>query len=242
MGAGHSRLVTRRPRWRAWLLLARVSNLPTVWSNVLAGTVMSGAVVDWPRAAAVAAGVSLLYMGGMFLNDACDHRVDARVRPERPIPSGDVPLAEAVAIGALLLVGGEIAVALASGRIGVLRWSGPLALAILYYDVRHKRDPFGPVVMGICRGLVYCTAAAAAADAVDSLVVVAAAGMTVYVAGLTLVAKRLGPRAGTVVPVLIAGISLVDAVAVATRAPALAPVAAMGFVLTLVGQRVVPGD
>jgi hypothetical protein len=27
----------RRPRWRAYLLLSRVSNLPTVWTNVLAG-------------------------------------------------------------------------------------------------------------------------------------------------------------------------------------------------------------
>ena len=55
-----------------------------------------------------------------------------------------------------------------------------LAGAIVYYDYRHKRDPFGPVVMGICRGLVYCVAAAAAAT-VTPAVVVAAVMLTMYV-------------------------------------------------------------
>ena len=31
---------------------------------------------------------SLVYAGGCFLNDACDHQFDQKHRPERPIPSG----------------------------------------------------------------------------------------------------------------------------------------------------------
>ena len=71
----------------AYLRLGRVSNLPTVWTNVVAGAVLSGAA---PRAAtlvALAAALSAFYVGGMYLNDGFDRDIDARERPERPIPS-----------------------------------------------------------------------------------------------------------------------------------------------------------
>ena len=49
------------------LKLGRVSNLPTVWSNVLAGTVLAGGE-PWPPATLVVMlAVSLLYIGGMCL-------------------------------------------------------------------------------------------------------------------------------------------------------------------------------
>src|SRR6185295_15322053 len=90
MGPGRARPIGRRPRWHSYLLLARVSNLPTVWTNVLAGMVTRDAPPDWPTFAQIAVAASLFYSGGMFLNDACDAEYDARSRPERPIPSGDV--------------------------------------------------------------------------------------------------------------------------------------------------------
>ena len=34
--------------------------------------------------------LSLFYVGGMFLNDAFDREFDARSRPDRPIPSGQI--------------------------------------------------------------------------------------------------------------------------------------------------------
>jgi 4-hydroxybenzoate polyprenyltransferase len=74
-------------RLSALLRLARISNLPTVWSNVLAASVLAGGM----SAAAIAQvmlAMSLLYTGGMFLNDAFDERIDSRERPDRPLPSG----------------------------------------------------------------------------------------------------------------------------------------------------------
>ena len=44
-------------------------------------------------------GASLIYAGGCFLNDACDHKFDQKNRPERPIPSGSLTLAQAWALG-----------------------------------------------------------------------------------------------------------------------------------------------
>ena len=68
-----------------YLLLGRVSNLPTVWTNTLAGATLAGAAVTPGRLVLLAAAFSLLYTGGMYLNDAFDREVDARERPERPI-------------------------------------------------------------------------------------------------------------------------------------------------------------
>ena len=73
-----------------WLRLGRVSNLPTVWSNVLATLALSGALSFSPRTFALWGVFSLYYVGGMYLNDAFDRRIDAVMRPDRPIPSGQV--------------------------------------------------------------------------------------------------------------------------------------------------------
>lgn len=236
-------VAARRPRWRAYLLLSRISNLPTVWSNVLAGIVASHAAVHWPEAVRLALGVSLLYIAGMFLNDAFDRDFDAMERPDRPIPAGDVPAGAVFTVGFTLLAAGEAVIALQSDFAQPLRWGMALAAAIVYYNYRHKRNPLGPVVMGVCRGLVYCVAAAATAMTIASSVVIAAAGLTVYVVALTVVAKQLGPRAGIVVPLLIAGISIFDAgvVGVNGGSVSLVLMAAAGFPLTLLLQRYVPG-
>jgi 4-hydroxybenzoate polyprenyltransferase len=119
-----------------------------------------------------------------------------------------------------------------------------LAAAILLYDYSHKRNPVAPLVMGACRALVYGVAAAAYGP-VPAAVVVGAGVMWVYVAALTVVAKLAGPRARWLVPLLIAAISLVDAAFIVLAAPAharLALMAVLGFPLTLVLQRWVPGD
>lgn len=236
-------MTSRRPRWRAYLLLARVSNLPTVWTNVLAGTTVAMAPLAGMRLVWLSAAVSLLYMGGMFLNDAFDRHVDAVARPERPIPAGDVGYREVTATGVALLAAG--AVVLALGRPGwpVMLWSGLLIAAILYYDYRHKRDRWAPVVMGLCRGLVYCAAAAAVAGSVSLPVAGAALLMTIYVGALSWIARRAGPGTGRLVPYLLAGISLVDAGVILAHGPApLALLAVAGFGLTLALQRVVPGN
>src|SRR5262249_61425170 len=70
--------------------LGRVSNLPTVWTNVLAATVLAGAEWGNLRTAVGLLAMSLFYVGGMYLNDYFDRAMDARERPTRPIPAGGV--------------------------------------------------------------------------------------------------------------------------------------------------------
>src|SRR6187399_1680395 len=101
----------RRPRWRAYLLLARVSNLPTVWSNVIAGTAAAASArpeigLSGPQLATTALAASLFYTGGMLLNDAFDAPHDRLARGERPIPRGDVARGEAFLAGGVCLLAG----------------------------------------------------------------------------------------------------------------------------------------
>ena len=77
------------PQLRTLLVLGRVSNLPTVWSNCLAGWWLGGGG-NFGRLPFLFLGVSLLYTAGMFLNDAFDEGFDRQRRAERPIPSGKI--------------------------------------------------------------------------------------------------------------------------------------------------------
>ncbi len=237
--------MTRRSRPRAYLLLARVSNLPTVWTNMLAGSLLAGVALNARTVLIASAAMSLVYCAGMWMNDACDAGADARARADRPIPRGDVTRAE-VWTGAAVLAGLGLAMLWFSGaRAGARPWSVVLLGAIAYYNIRHKADPLGPLAMGLCRGLLYIVAASAAAAVVPAPAWFGAAAIVLYVLGLTLVGKTLGPRAGDVMPWLIAGISLVDALIILTMVPGLplvwVMVAVAGFIATLAAQRVVPG-
>lgn len=228
----------KRSRARAYLLLARVSNLPTVWTNVAAAYVVAGAPFDSLPVALVA--LSSFYTAGMVLNDVADAPVDAASRSDRPIPNGDVSRTGALIAGAALMAIGVGLLLRQPFPLPALAWSLALIAAIVWYDLDHKGKWYGPIVMGLCRALVYAVAAAGAAGAVSPNVFAAAAVMWLYVIALTQVAKVSGR--GDLVPWLIAGICLVDAAMMALAgAPMVAAVAATGLVATLAFQRVVPG-
>lgn len=237
--------MTRRSKPRAYLLLARVSNLPTVWTNVLAGSVLAGGVLNLHTIALVALAMSLIYTAGMWMNDACDAAPDARARADRPIPNGDVTVTEVWVGAAVLAVLGVVVLWISGAQSGARAWTVVLLAFIAYYNIRHKRDPFGPLAMGACRGVLYIVAASAVASVVPPLAWLGGVVLTAYVLSLTWVGKTLGPRAGRVMPWLIAGISLVDALVIVTMAQGMpllwVMVAVAGFVATLAAQRVVPG-
>ena len=173
------------------LRLARISNLPTVWSNVLAASVLAGGL-GMSELVLVAIAMSALYTGGMFLNDAFDREVDARVRPERPLPSGEISPGAVWGIGGGLLACGVAGLAMFG--LGAAAAGGALAAAILVYDAWHKGNPISPLIMGLCRALVYIGTVVAAGAALSAPIIGAALALLLYVAGLTLVAKGVAFR------------------------------------------------
>jgi hypothetical protein len=118
-----------------------------------------------------------------------------------------------------------------------------LAAAIVLYDSRHKGVTWAPLIMGSCRGLVYGIGGASI-GVLRGATGAAGAVMAAYVAALSVVAKRAGADARWLVPLLIAGISLLDAlvIGVLSGAWSLAALAAVGCPLTLALQKFVPGD
>ncbi len=168
------------------LRLGRVSNLPTVWTNALAGAVLAGGA---PASAIVTAALalSLFYIGGMWLNDAFDAQIDAAERANRPIPMGEAGRGTVYLVGYGLLAAGilvSFTLGAAAGATG-----GVLALAVVLYDWLHKKTPFAPVIMGITRFLSYALGAMAAGDFTD-LATLGALGLMAYVVGLTYAARH----------------------------------------------------
>ena len=239
-------MTARRSRAASYLLLARLSNLPTVWTNVLAAVVCSQDLhlpMDFVRPFSLGLAMfslSLFYTAGMFLNDVCDAAHDARARNDRPIPNGDVNRTEALAIAVALITVATLLLFAQPYGLRALPWAAGLVAAIVVYDLSHKGKWYGPIVMGLCRALVYGVASASAVGNVGGAVMMAAAVMWLYVIGLTWVAKA--NNLGYAVPWMLAGICLVDALIILSMGqPALALIAAIGFPLTLALQRVVPG-
>lgn len=172
--------------FKTFLTLGRVSNLPTVWTNAIAGAVLAGQ----PSAAViVTAGLalSLFYIGGMWLNDAFDAEIDARERANRPIPRGEIGVGTVFAVGFALLGAGILLAFMLGALAGAAGIA--LAVAVVLYDWLHKRTVLSPVIMGVTRFFCYVLPAAAV-GAVGGPVVFGALGLLAYIVGLTYAAKQ----------------------------------------------------
>jgi len=208
-----------------WLRLGRVSNLPTVWSNVMAGLALGGALEFRPRVFVLWFALSLFYVGGMYLNDAFDRHIDAVERPKRPIPSGQVSARNVFLLGFCMLVDGIIGTVLVASSAGICAYpaaASGLALAglIVFYNVYHKQNPLSPVLMGACRVMVYVTAVFALRDSIPTAVLWGALALWCYLIGLTYAAKQEAfNRLTRLWPLAFIGVPVVYGVCLAIRQP-----------------------
>ncbi len=188
---------------RALLDLGRVSNLPTVWSNCMAGWLLGmGDIrmddIDTAALGLLLVGATLIYLGGMFLNDACDAAWDRRHRPERPIPSGAIAERTVWRAAIGLLAAGLFGLALPGGTSAVLALL--LFNCIFLYDLAHKHLAWSWVLMAACRFFLLLLAASHAHACADDptpffqspvagLAVWSALVLALYVGGLSCIAK-----------------------------------------------------
>ncbi|KKD00261.1 UbiA family prenyltransferase [Photobacterium halotolerans] len=209
-------------RLHTWLTLGRASNLPSVWSNVFAAALIAQTSLNTKILGndALSTGamdneawipgslslqimlwtgcllsLSLMYLGGMFLNDAFDANWDRRNNNTRPIAQGKVSVAAVWLNGlGMLALGMGLAGSLYQRAVpgqAVYGWVavGLLATLILLYNLVHKRFKHSAVLMGGCRLSVYLIAALMLAEITPELFL-AALALCLYISGITYVARE----------------------------------------------------
>ena len=208
------------------LKLGRISNLPTVWTNTLVGVTLAGGSALDSRLPLLLIALSLFYVAGMFLNDAFDREFDARSRPDRPIPSGQITARAVFASGYAMMAAALLLLIVAGYAYAAgTEWRAPvagavLAAAIVLYDGHHKSNPLSPVLMGACRVLVYLTAALAIANELPPNLWLAALVLLSYLIGLTYTAKREHlNELGSMWPLAALAVPVVYGVVLALRVP-----------------------
>ena len=202
-----------------WLKLLRLPNVFTAAADVMMGYLVTHGDLQPPMHFALLAVAScLLYLSGMVLNDVFDAEADARDRPERPIPSGRIPLRSAAAVGWAMLGSGVLAAWFVSywasdwrpGVVGTL-----LGSSVVLYDAVLKRTPLAPVAMGACRtlnvllGMSLAGGGILVAEAASPKIIgpsrpwqaaewLIAAAVGVYVAGVTIFSRTDAVRSSRV--------------------------------------------
>jgi 4-hydroxybenzoate polyprenyltransferase len=236
----------RIPRLSTLLRLGRISNIPTVWTNVLAGSVIAGGDRDPGRIALIMLAMTAFYVGGMYLNDFFDREIDARDRPGRPIHAAEIRAGTVSSIGFGLLATG-IVLMIPFGLAATI-WGVLLAGTIVLYDVWHKGNVLSPLVMGTCRALVYIGTGAALAGSTSTAMMIGAVALASHVAGITYAARQesldrvgnLWPLALLAVPLFVALPTLFSGWIVI--AALLLLLAADAVAIQLLAKRPVPGS
>lgn len=231
---------------KPYLDLCRISNLPTVWTNVLAGYLLAAAFLSPALYLVLALAMSFFYMAGMSFNDVCDTEFDRQRRPSRPIPAGRVSRRQATMLTIALFLAGMMLLALMPYPAG-LAAGAALVLAIVAYDMNHKRNRFSVLIMAACRLLVFIVASVSTTGELRTPALIAGGIQFVYVLLISLIARYEGgqskPFPMPIIPMMLSGIALLDGIVLAAlAAPPWFLAGAIGALLTWAGQRYVRGD
>lgn len=177
-----------------WLRLIRLPNLFSVPGDPVAGFMLvwvSGAPQRIETLILPVLTSLCLYAAGLILNDLLDRAEDARERPNRPLPSGGVSAGGAWMMFGVLSGLGMLAAFQAGQHCGIA--AVVVMILVIFYNGGLKRAKvMGPVCMGLCRGgslLIGATAAGMQWPWPPS-VLIAALGVSAYIAGMTVVARE----------------------------------------------------
>lgn len=132
---------------------ARLGMAPTLISNALVAWVVTGnncsQNLDYGVFFTVLAMGLCFFLYGMWENDRVDAKWDARFRPSRPVPSGEVSVWTLRVASGITGLSGLIIASILLGEpfIGVF-----LLIVITLYNWLHKAFAWSIILMGFCRG------------------------------------------------------------------------------------------
>ncbi|WP_158547910.1 UbiA-like protein EboC [Dyadobacter luteus] len=172
---------------KPYLQLTRPANLVTAVADILAGMAIAQFTFSDFSPLPLIISTLGLYGGGVVMNDVFDARLDSIERPERPIPSGRVPLQSAMTLGITLLFIGILSATIYSSL------SGLIAIAIAFLTVIYNRfakhhTVLGPVTMGMCRGGNLILGMSVLPDSIDKWGLIALLPIA-YIGAITLISQ-----------------------------------------------------
>lgn len=231
---------------KPYLELCRISNLPSVWTNVLAAIVLSGAGFSWGDFIIIALSMSLFYSAGMCMNDIADAEMDMESKPFRPIPSGRISIRN-VHILTIALFTAAIALLLFVPFFASIYSAFLLLLLIIIYDKFHKAHPLSIIVMAACRLMIFVISAIAVTGTVEYVAATGGLIQFAYTLAISLTARYENSKAGqsalSVIPIMLAGISLIDGLVMALFvSPVWLTAGVGGAIITYLGQKYIKGD
>lgn len=150
---------------QAWFNMLRISNAPTIISNVMVGLALAiqSHSLAWSETSMpprldflkilfiISVAILLMYFSGMIFNDAMDAKWDKKHRPNRPIPSGLIKRRDAWVTASFMMV----CAVLLCGMQGALQLSIVLSLVVLAYTLFHRWLFPAAILMALGRSLVY---------------------------------------------------------------------------------------
>lgn len=203
------------------LTLSRVSNLPTVWGNVICCAVIVASDAAYHSASilsvlALLVSLSCFYCGGMVLNDICDEDYDREHQNFRPLPSGLISRQQAIYFAAVLFFCAFATLILTPSPLGLLAGVCLLGVIVLY-NLQHKQHSLSVLLMAAARSLVYIVSGLSLTGEISLGVALIATIQGAYVLLVTAVARfekhtAAGRYSWPVIPWLIAAIALIDGI------------------------------
>ncbi|MEU7070419.1 SCO3242 family prenyltransferase [Streptomyces narbonensis] len=192
--------------------------MASVPGDALTGAATAGTRPGRGTLWAIAASLCL-YEAGMALNDWADRDEDAAERPHRPLPSGRITPAAALAASAALTATG-LGLASRAGR-PALAVATALATTVWAYDLGLKHTPAGPATMATARALDLLLGATATTPtprhALRSLPAAALLGAHTY--AVTAVSRHETHGGSTRTPLAALVVTLTIAGTLSTRTP-----------------------
>jgi len=177
-----------------YLELTRISGIFTAVSNVLLGYMLAygGAEIQVPSLLSLVAVTSLLYCGGMALNDYFDYRSDVTEHPRRMIPSGRIKRVNAGIFGFSALIVACI-VASFNGITSISLAALISVLIILYNKFSKKILVIGALNMATIRFfnvILGSSAAVSIAFGLEGQVILGALALFMFVFGITMISRK----------------------------------------------------
>jgi 4-hydroxybenzoate polyprenyltransferase len=231
---------------KGYLDICRVSNLPSVWTNVLCAVILATGRFNWAEYLFPALALSCYYLAGMCLNDINDADYDGIHCLSRPLPSENVSCRGAWILTISLFAIGTLSLLETPFRQGLYAAFLLIGL-IIWYDLDHKQNPFSVLIMASCRFFVFVVTSLAVTGKMPAVVLVAGGGQAAYVVCISIIARyensKPTPFSIPVIPLMLAGISLLDGILLAVFGHPPWLVAGIGgAMLMLAGQKYVKGD